>query len=92
MVATQRPSANVITGLMKANIPSRVAFAAASALESRIILDANGTDKLTGNGDMLYAPVGGDRKRVQGCYVSSKEIETVTAFLKKRTLGKMNLK
>ena len=84
VIATQRPSANVITGLMKANIPSRIAFAAVSALESRIILDANGAEKLTGHGDMLYAPVGGDRKRVQGCYVSSKEIENVTAFLKKK--------
>lgn len=82
VIATQRPSANVITGLMKANIPSRIAFAVASALESRIILDANGAEKLTGNGDMLYAPVGGEKKRVQGCYVSPDEIEKVVAALK----------
>lgn len=82
VIATQRPSANVITGLMKANIPSRIAFAVASSLESRIILDANGAEKLTGHGDMLYAPVGGERKRVQGCYVSPEEIEKVVTFLK----------
>ena len=82
VIATQRPSANVITGLMKANIPSRIAFAVASSLESRIIMDANGAEKLTGHGDMLYAPMGGDPKRVQGCYVSPDEIEKVVAFLK----------
>ena len=69
---------------MKANIPSRIAFAAASALESRIILDVNGAEKLIGNGDMLYAPVGGEKRRVQGCYVSPEEIEKVVAFLKKK--------
>ena len=82
VIATQRPSANVITGLMKANIPSRIAFAVASSLESRIILDTNGAEKLSGHGDMLYAPVGGDRKRVQGCYVSPEEITKVVAALK----------
>ena len=82
-VATQRPSADVITGLMKANIPSRIAFTVASSLESRIILDANGAEKLTGGGDMLYAPMGGDRKRVQGCYVSPEEVGKVVSFLKK---------
>ena len=82
VVATQRPSANVITGLMKSNIPSRIAFTTASALESRIILDANGAEKLIGNGDMLYAPVGGEKQRVQGCYVSPEEIEKVVAALK----------
>ena len=84
VIATQRPSANVITGMMKANIPSRIALAVTSALESRIILDANGAEKLTGHGDMLYAPVGGEQKRVQGCYVSPEEIEKVVAFLKKK--------
>lgn len=82
VIATQRPSANVITGLMKANIPSRIALTVTSALESRIILDANGAEKLTGHGDMLYAPQGGEWKRVQGCYVSKKEIERVVAALK----------
>ena len=84
VIATQSPRTDVITGLMKANIPSRIAFAAASALESRIILDVNGAEKLIGNGDMLYAPAGGERRRVQGCYVSPEEIEKVVAFLKKK--------
>ena len=84
VIATQRPSANVITGMMKANIPSRIALAVTSALESRIILDANGAEKLTGHGDMLYAPVRGEQKRVQGCYVSKEEIEKAVAFLKKK--------
>lgn len=83
VIATQRPSADVITGLMKANIPSRIAFTVASSLESRIILDANGAEKLTGGGDMLYAPMGGDRKRVQGCYVSPEEVGKVVSFLRK---------
>ena len=68
VIATQRPSADVITGLMKANIPSRIAFAVASSLESRIILDTTGAEKLVGRGDMLYAPLGeGKPRRVAGC-------------------------
>ncbi len=83
VIATQRPSADVITGLMKANIPSRIAFAVASAMESRIILDTAGAEKLVGRGDMLYAPLGeGKPKRVQGCFISSKEIERVVSFVK----------
>lgn len=82
VIATQRPSADVITGLMKANIPSRIAFAVASAMESRIILDSAGAEKLVGNGDMLYSPLGGEKKRVQGCYVAPEEIEKVVAFVK----------
>ena len=82
VIATQRPSADIITGLMKANIPSRIAFAVASAMESRIILDSAGAEKLVGNGDMLYSPLGGERKRVQGCYVGPDEIEKVVAFVK----------
>ncbi len=83
VVATQRPSADVITGLMKANIPSRIAFAVASQMESRIILDSTGAEKLIGKGDMLYAPLGeGKPKRVQGCFISSDEIETVIAKVK----------
>ena len=83
IIATQRPSADVITGLMKANIPSRIAFAVASAMESRIILDTQGAEKLVGKGDMLYAPIGcGKPKRVQGCFVSDSEVETVAGYVK----------
>ena len=83
IIATQRPSADVITGLMKANIPSRIAFAVASAMESRIILDTQGAEKLVGKGDMLYAPIGnGKPKRVQGCYVSDTEVEAVANYVK----------
>jgi len=84
VIATQRPSSDVITGLMKANIPSRVAFAVASSLESRIILDQTGAEKLVGKGDMLYAPLGaGKPQRVQGCFISPEEIEQVVEFVKK---------
>ena len=83
VIATQRPSADVITGLMKANIPSRIAFAVASAMESRIILDTQGAEKLVGKGDMLYAPIGnGKPKRVQGCFVSDSEVEAVASYVK----------
>ena len=83
VIATQRPSADVITGLMKANIPSRIAFAVASSLESRIILDNTGAEKLVGRGDMLYAPLGaGKPTRVQGCFISPEEIEQVVEFVK----------
>ena len=83
LIATQRPSADVITGLMKANIPSRIAFAVASAMESRIILDTQGAEKLVGKGDMLFAPIGsGKPKRVQGCFVSDEEVEAVTSYVK----------
>ena len=82
VIATQRPSADVITGLMKANIPSRIAFAVASSLESRIILDTTGAEKLVGRGDMLYAPLGESKLRVQGCFISPEEIEEVVAFVK----------
>ena len=83
IIATQRPSADVITGLMKANIPSRIAFAVASAMESRIILDTQGAEKLVGKGDMLYAPIGnGKPRRVQGCFVSDTEVESVASYVK----------
>ena len=83
IIATQRPSADVITGLMKANIPSRIAFAVASAMESRIILDTQGAEKLVGKGDMLYAPIGcGKPKRVQGCFVTDGEVEAVANYVK----------
>lgn len=86
IIATQRPSADVITGLMKANIPSRIAFAVSSSLESRIILDNSGAEKLVGMGDMLYAPIGcGKPLRVQGSFVSDEEREEVVNFIKQNS-------
>ena len=83
VIATQRPSADVITGLMKANIPSRIAFSVASAMESRIILDTQGAEKLVGKGDMLFAPIGsGKPLRVQGCFVTDNEVLAVTSYVK----------
>ncbi len=82
IVATQRPSVDVITGLIKANIPSRIAFAVKSQIDSRTIIDTQGAEKLLGNGDMLYCPVGLSKPvRVQGCYVSDDEIERVIDFV-----------
>ncbi len=82
IVATQRPSVDVITGLIKANIPSRIAFAVKSQIDSRTIIDTQGAEKLLGNGDMLYCPVGLSKPvRVQGCYVSDDEIERVISFV-----------
>ncbi|WP_130868635.1 FtsK/SpoIIIE family DNA translocase [Intestinimonas massiliensis (ex Afouda et al. 2020)] len=86
IIATQRPSADVITGLMKANIPSRIAFAVASSLESRIILDTTGAEKLVGRGDMLYFPLGtGKPQRVQGCLISDEEVAAVVNFIKQNS-------
>ena len=86
IIATQRPSADVITGLMKANIPSRIAFAVASSLESRIILDTTGAEKLVGRGDMLYFPLGtGKPQRVQGCLISDEEVAAVVGFIKQNS-------
>ena len=86
VIATQRPSADVITGLMKANIPSRIAFAVSSSLESRIILDQTGAEKLVGMGDMLFSPVGlGKPLRIQGAFVSDEEREEVIQFIKEST-------
>ena len=82
VIATQSPRADVITGLMKANIPSRIAFAVASSLESRIILDTIGAEKLVGKGDMLYAPLGQDKLRVQGCFITEEEVANVVDFIK----------
>ncbi|MCR5091019.1 MAG: DNA translocase FtsK [Oscillospiraceae bacterium] len=83
VIATQRPSADVITGLMKANIPSRIAFAVSSALESRIILDQGGAEKLIGFGDMLYAPLGSSKPtRIQGSFVTDEEREAVINYIR----------
>ena len=84
IIATQRPSADVITGIMKANIPSRIAFTVASQIESRIILDTPGAEKLIGRGDMLYKPLDLNKPlRVQGCFITTKEVEEVVGFIKK---------
>lgn len=83
IVATQRPSVDVITGVIKANIPSRIAFAVSSAVDSRTILDMSGAEKLLGKGDMLYAPQDISTPiRVQGCFVSDKEVNDVIEFIK----------
>ena len=83
VIATQRPSSDVITGLMKANIPSRIAFAVKDSVNSRIILDDTGAEKLVGRGDMLYAPIGSNKAiRVQGCYITPEEIERVVSYVK----------
>ena len=88
VIATQRPSADVITGLMKANIPSRIAFSVASAMESRIILDTQGAEKLVGKGDMLFAPIGaGKPLRVQGCFVTDAEVLAVTTYVKENYIA-----
>ncbi|HXN78689.1 MAG TPA: DNA translocase FtsK [Candidatus Dormibacteraeota bacterium] len=83
IIATQRPSADIITGLIKANIPSRIAFAVGSQVDSRVILDSGGAEKLLGRGDMLYQPVdAGKPTRIQGAFVSDPEVEGVVNFWK----------
>lgn len=83
VIATQRPSVDVITGVIKANIPSRISFAVSSQVDSRTILDSAGAEKLLGRGDMLYYPVGESKpQRVQGCFISEEEVEKVVQFIK----------
>ncbi len=85
IIATQRPSADVITGLMKANIPSRIGLKVASSLDSRIILDNPGAEKLVGYGDMLFFPVGAHKpQRIQGCFVEDSEVHAVVDFIKQQ--------
>ncbi|MBQ7953592.1 MAG: DNA translocase FtsK, partial [Clostridia bacterium] len=83
VIATQRPSVDVITGIIKANIPSRIAFAVRQFVDSKTILDMGGAEKLLGKGDMLYFPIGTSKPmRVQGCFVSDKEVEQIVEFVK----------
>lgn len=83
VIATQRPSVDVITGIIKANIPSRISFAVSSQIDSRTILDMAGAEKLIGRGDMLYAPIGSNKPiRVQGCFVSDEEVNALVEYVK----------
>ncbi|MBE7035250.1 MAG: DNA translocase FtsK [Ruminococcaceae bacterium] len=83
VIATQRPSVDVITGIIKANIPSRIAFAVSSQVDSRTILDTGGAEKLLGRGDMLFSPMGSSKPtRLQGAFISDKEVERVVSFIK----------
>lgn len=86
IIATQRPTTDIITGLIKANIPSRIALSVRSQVDSRTILDTGGAEKLLGHGDMLYLPNGKIKPvRVQGCFTSTKEIEKTVSFIKAQT-------
>ncbi len=91
IIATQRPSVDVITGIIKANIPSRIAFTVSSQIDSRTILDMGGAEKLLGKGDMLYYPIGESKPiRIQGSFVSDKEIEAVVEFIKNNNTQRYN--
>ncbi len=91
VIATQRPSVDVITGIIKANIPSRIALSVSQQVDSRTILDASGAEKLLGNGDMLFAPVGSSKAtRIQGCFISDGEVESVVNHIKAQVQGTYN--
>lgn len=93
ILATQRPSVDVITGLIKANVPSRISFAVSSGVDSRTILDQTGAEKLLGRGDMLYMPIGAAKpERIQGAYIASDEVERVIAWVKKQQKAEYNQK
>ena len=86
VIATQRPSVNVITGIIKANIPTRIAFSVASQIDSRTMIDHGGAEKLLGNGDMLFVPSGINKPmRVQGAWVSDEEVHAVVSYIKERS-------
>lgn len=85
ILATQRPSVDVITGLIKANVPSRIAFAVSSGIDSRTILDQNGAEKLLGKGDMLFAPVGKEPIRIQGAFIPDRDVETITNYIREES-------
>ena len=92
VISTQRPSVNVITGLIKANVPSRIAFMVTSNVDSRVILDCSGADKLIGRGDMLYLPYYLNRpERIQGCFVTTNEIDMITRYVKGKKEPEYNL-
>lgn len=91
LLATQRPSVDVITGVIKANIPTRIALTTSSQIDSRTIIDSSGAEKLLGYGDMLFSPIGTNKPlRVQGCFVSNKEIRDVVSFIKNGTVANYN--
>jgi len=91
VLATQRPSVNIITGLIKANVPARIAFAVASMTDSRVILDTPGAEKLLGRGDMLYIPPELAKPiRIQGCFITDKEVNRLIDFLKTQRTGEYN--
>lgn len=91
IIATQRPSVDVITGLIKANIPSRLAFSVTSGTDSRTILDVSGAEKLLGKGDMLFHPIGSNKpQRIQGAFISDKEVENIVAFVKKNKVDNVD--
>jgi DNA segregation ATPase FtsK/SpoIIIE, S-DNA-T family len=91
VIATQRPSVDVITGIIKANIPSRISFAVSSQIDSRTILDMAGAEKLLGKGDMLFLPIGENKPlRIQGAFISEKEVERIVEFLKKSAITDYN--
>ena len=91
IIATQRPSVDVITGIIKANIPSRIAFAVSSQVDSRTILDQVGAEKLLGKGDMLFYPSGAPKPvRVQGAFVSDDEVEKIVSFVKSNGVATYN--
>ena len=91
IIATQRPSVDIITGVIKANIPSRISFAVSSGIDSRTILDHVGAEKLLGRGDMLYSPLGENKAlRVQGAFISEEEVEKVVNFIKEEDSSKVD--